>query len=65
MIENYTQFLVTLQKLGALLDGLEDLQRTVLPQNATLYGVLAETAMEDIRRMRIELQDFSSTKAAG
>jgi hypothetical protein len=65
MIENHSQFLITLQKLGGLLEGLEDLQRTVLPTNATLYGVLAESVMEDIRRLRQELQSYSLSKVAG
>jgi len=66
MIDSRTQFLVTLQKLGSLLEGLEDLQRSVLPTNASLYGLLAESVMEDIRRLRQELQDYSSSfKAAG
>lgn len=66
MIENQTQFTVTLKKLGNLLAGLEDLQRTVLPVNATLYAVQAESVMEDIQRLRKELEQYSSTfKVAG
>jgi hypothetical protein len=66
MIENESQFIITLHRLGSLLDGLEDLQRTVLPKNATLYGVASESVLEDIRRLRQELLDYTShTKAAG
>jgi hypothetical protein len=55
MIENETQFITTLERLGGLLDGLEDLQRTVLPKSATLYGIASESVLEDIRRLRNEL----------
>ncbi len=66
MIKNQTQFEVTLKKLGSLLEGLEDLQRNLLPQNATLFVVQAESVMEDLRRLRQELEDYtSSLKVAG
>lgn len=66
MIENATQFRVTLEKLGSLLSGLEDLQQSVLPKNPALYGVLTASVMEDIRRLRQELLDFSQAdKVAG
>jgi hypothetical protein len=66
MIENQTQFAVTLQKLGKLLAGLEDLQQTVLPVNTTLYAVQSESVMEEIRRLRNELEQYCATfKVAG
>ena len=66
MTKNYTQFEVTLKKLGSLLDGLEELQQKLLPENATLFAVQAESVMEDIRRLRQELEDYSSSlKVAG
>ncbi len=61
MIESQTQFAVTLKKLCALLAGLEDLQRTVLPDNAALYAIQSESVMEDIRRLRTDLELYSST----
>jgi hypothetical protein len=66
MIQNHTQFIVTLRKLGSLLEGLEELQRTVLAKNPSLYAVSAESVMEDIRRLREELYEYSTgLKAAG
>ena len=66
MIESQSQFAITLQKLGSLLAGLEDLQRTILPVNAQLYAVQAESVMEDIRRLRNELEQYCATfKVAG
>lgn len=66
MIENRSQFLVTLSKLGSLLEGLENLQLTVLGENPSLYAVLAESVMEDIRRLRQELLEYSNDlKVAG
>ena len=44
----------------------ESRKQTVLPKNATMYSVLAESVMEDIRRLREELQDYSAkAKIAG
>lgn len=60
MIANQQQFQITLEHLAKFLEGLEVLQQTVLPTNPTLYRVLAESAIEDIRRLRTELQDFES-----
>jgi hypothetical protein len=60
MIQNHTQFIVTLRKLGSLLEGLEELQRTVLAKNPSLYAVSAESVMEDIRRLREELYEYST-----
>ena len=65
MIESQGQFVITLTQLGVLLDGLEDLQRTMLPKNATLYGIAAESVLEDIRRLRQELLEYSQARAAG
>ena len=66
MIENHSQFLITLSKLGSLLEGLESLQQTILPENPTLYAIQAESVMEDIRRLRLELEEYSTTlKVAG
>lgn len=66
MIENAQQFEDTLEFLGKFLDGLEELQRTVLPENPQLYALLSESVMEDIRRLRTELQEYgTTTKAAG
>jgi hypothetical protein len=64
MIQNQAQFIVTLTRLGSLLEGLEDLQRTVLPKSAVLYGVAAESVLEDIRRLRQELLDYSQSRVA-
>jgi len=40
MIENENQFHVTLQQLGRLLRGLDDLRNTILPKNPQLFSAL-------------------------
>jgi hypothetical protein len=66
MIKNKSQLKVTLKKLGSLLEGLEEMQRKLLPDNAMRFAVQAESVMEDIRRLRQELEDYtSSLKVAG
>jgi hypothetical protein len=64
MIENSKQFDVTLDYLGKFLDGLDKLQRTILPKNPQLYALMAESVMEDIRRLRKELQEYGAAKHA-
>ena len=66
MIENDSQFLITLQRLGSFLEGLEELQHSLLPKNAALYAVASESVLEDIRRLRHDLLNYcAQVKAAG
>ena len=60
MVENSRRFEITLDYLGKFLDGLEELQRTLLPKNPQLYALQAESVMEDIRRLRQELLEYSA-----
>jgi hypothetical protein len=60
MIENARQFEITLDRLGKFLDGLEELQRTLLPKNPQLYALQTESVMEDIRRLRQELLEYAA-----
>ena len=61
MIEDDNQFRITLHHLGRLLHGLDDLRENVLPKNAQLFSLLAESACVDIERLRIELEEYERT----
>jgi hypothetical protein len=64
MIENDLQFRVTLVQLGRLLRALESLQEEMLPQNPQLFAAMSEGVLEDIGRLRDELEAYSNQLAA-
>ena len=64
MIENDLQFRVTLVQLGRLLRALESLQQEMLPQNPQLFAAMSEGVLEDISRLRDELEAYSNELAA-
>ena len=66
MIENDLEFQVTLTQLDRLLRGLDDLRNTVLAQNPKLFATLSEGVLDDIERLRLELERYGSgEKVAG
>jgi hypothetical protein len=47
---------VTIGAMKLMVEALEDVGQQ-LPRNPTLFSLLAESPLEDLRRMRIELED--------
>lgn len=64
MIENDVQFRVTLEQLGRLLRALDNLKDELLPQNPQLFAAMSEGVIEDIGRLRTELEVYSNRLAA-
>lgn len=64
MIENDLQFRVTLAQLGRLLRALESLQQEMLPQNPQLFAAMSEGVLEDIGRLRADLEAYSNRLSA-
>ena len=58
MIADANQLRVTLQQMGRLLSALEDLKEQVLVQDPRLFAVLAEAPLEDLGRLRQEVEHF-------
>ncbi|PON12723.1 hypothetical protein C2W62_38125 [Candidatus Entotheonella serta] len=58
MIEDPTQLRVTLEQMQRLLCALDDLKEEVLPKDPKLFAVMAEAPLEDLDRLRQEVQGF-------
>ncbi len=58
MIEDPTQLRVTLEQMQRLLCALDDLKEEVLPKDPKLFAVMAKAPLEDLDRLRQEVQGF-------
>jgi hypothetical protein len=58
MIEDSNQLRVTLQQMTRLLCALDDLKEQVLPKDPQLFAVMAEAPLEDLDRLRQEVEGF-------
>jgi hypothetical protein len=58
MIEDANQLRVTLQQMQRLLWALADLKEQVLPQDPKLFATMAEAPLEDLDRLRQEVESF-------
>ena len=58
MIEDTNQLRVTLQQMQRLLSALADLKAQVLLQDPKLFATMAEAPLEDLDRLRQEVEGF-------
>jgi hypothetical protein len=58
MIEDANQLRVTMQQMGRLLWALADLKEQVLSQDPKLFATMAEAPLEDLDRLRQEVESF-------
>jgi hypothetical protein len=58
MIEDANQLRVTVQQMTRLLCALDDLKEQVLPKDPKLFAVMAEAPLEDLDRLRQEVEGF-------
>lgn len=58
MIEEPNQLRVALQQMGRLLHALEDLKEHVLPKDPQLFATMAEAPLEDLERLRQQVEGF-------
>jgi hypothetical protein len=58
MIEDANQLRVTMQQMRRLLWALTDLKEQVLSQHPKLFATLAEAPLEDLDRLRQEVESF-------
>ncbi len=58
MIAETNQLRVALQQMGRLLSALEDLKEQVLPKDPTLFAAMAEAPLEDLERLRQQVEGF-------
>lgn len=66
MIQNLEQLRVTMQQMERLIRAVEDLKENVLPKNPQLFATLAEAPLEDLARLREEINGYAEElKPAG
>ena len=58
MIEDAHQLQVTMQQMQRLLWALADLKEQVLSQDPKLFATMAEAPLEDLDRLRQEVEGF-------
>ena len=58
MVEDASQLRVTLQQMQRLLWALADLKEHVLSQDPKLFAIMAEAPLEDLDRLRQEVESF-------
>ena len=58
MIEDANQLRVTMQQMRRLLGALADLKEQVLSQDPKLFATMAEAPLEDLDRLRQEVESF-------
>ena len=58
MIAEPNQLRIALQQMGRLLSALEDLKEQVLPTDPKLFAAMAEAPLEDLERLRQQLEGF-------
>lgn len=58
MIEDTNQLRVALQQMQRLLAALEDLKAQVLLRDPQLFATMAEAPLEDLDRLRQEVEGF-------
>ena len=58
MIEDANQLRVTMQQMQRLLWALADLKEQMLSQDPQLFATMAEAPLEDLDRLRQEVESF-------
>ena len=58
MISDMKRIVVTMTQMERVIQALEDLQSTVLPQNPQLFATMAEAPLDDLSKLRAELHEY-------
>jgi ribosomal 50S subunit-associated protein YjgA (DUF615 family) len=58
MIQEFDQLRITMLQMERLLAALEDLREQVLPKDAALFAAMAEGPLDDLQRLRGEVNDY-------
>ena len=64
MIKDVVRLQITMQQRERLIAALDDLKENVLPKDPQLFAVLAEAPLEDLQRLRREVNGFVQELAA-
>jgi hypothetical protein len=58
MIRDVRRLRASLEQLERLIRALEDLKQNVLPRDPKLFAALAEAPLDDLERLRAEVNGF-------
>lgn len=58
MIEDMVRLRVTMEQMERLLLALDDLRVNVLPKDPKLFAAMAEAPLDDLQRLRGEIDGF-------
>ena len=58
MIRDMRRATVTMEQMDRVLRALEDLRQSVLPSDPQLFATLAEAPLDDLQRLRKEVNDY-------
>jgi hypothetical protein len=58
MIADVDRIRVTMQQMDRVLRALEDLRLTILPKNPQLFASMAEAPLDDLKRLRSEINEY-------
>jgi hypothetical protein len=58
MIADVDRIRVTMQQMDRVLRALEDLRLTILPNNPQLFASMAEAPLDDLKRLRSEINEY-------
>jgi hypothetical protein len=62
MIASEKQLLISLQQLQRVMNALDSLRNEVLLKDPKLFGVLVEAPLDDIQRLRNEIDTYLEAK---
>jgi hypothetical protein len=58
MIKDVNRFQATMEQMERLIRALEDLKENILPKDPKLFAMMAEAPLEDLGRLREEVNGF-------
>ena len=59
MLTNVDQLRVMLEQMEGFLRAFDDLEENVLPKDPTLFAVMAEALLDDLARLRNEINGYA------
>lgn len=57
-VQDLNQLRVTMEQMERLIRALDDLKKTVLPNDPNLFATMAEAPLEDLERLRKEVREY-------
>jgi hypothetical protein len=58
MIRDMRKLTVTMEQMERIIHALDDLRDNVLPKDPSLFATMAEAPLDDLNRLRSEVNDY-------